>query len=162
MWRGGGSETLAPRTDGWTSNSSDEEEPDDIESSREAQPGTVQAAPLQPSPPESLMLSAHMDSASTAIGDAEAYGAPPRRGAPSEHDKTQPTSAGCESAVQAASDKMFVCRSASETSLGVRSAASTCRPALRGRVGRLVMRSSALWNERGWMSLTSRFGVVGW
>ena len=114
----------------YTKKSSDAEEPDIIEI-RLAKPGAVQVAPFHPSPPESLMLSVHVDPASTAIGDTEAYGAPPRRVVPSEHDKTQPTSAGREPAVQATSDKIFVCASASETALRACSAAPTGRPALR-------------------------------
>lgn len=90
------------------------------------------------------MLSVHVDPASTAIGDTVAYGAPPRRVVPSEHDRTQLKSVGRKPAVQATSDKIFACGSASERSSRACLAAATGRPASRvGRAGRLIMRSSA-------------------
>lgn len=99
-----------------TTNSSDDaEEPRAIEM-RAAKPGVAQAASLHRSPSELIMLSVHADPASTAIGDPESYGAPPRRVVPSERDKAQPTLAGRDPAVHKISDQTFVCLSASETS----------------------------------------------
>ena len=71
--------------------------------------------------------------------------------------QTQPMSAGLKPAVQTTSDKIFVCPSASNTSLPVLGG-SDGQARLGGQAGRLIMRITV---SRGVNGMPSWFGVIG-